>query len=373
MPAPIQPLIESPTSEALLELCNAIRDCEIDSTVARPWPARQLNQIGEAGVYRWFVAETHGGLGWSGSDIVDGYIQLASACLTSTFVVTQRVAALRRICNSKNDRLREDLVPSLLSGKLSATVGISHLTTSRRHMKKPVLRATQLGEHDSTGFKIDGFSPWVTGAFGADFLVMGAELVGTESETDSEDQILFCIDRKTDGVTVKPGFELVGLTASQTGQVKCESVVVDGSMILAGPCPNVLAKVSGNSTGGLQTSALALGLAKSAVEFLKEQLELRTNLAQTYSALEEQFETIKGRLKQVADGVPICSNEEIRTEANSLVLRATQSALVAAKGTGYVAGHPVGRWCQEALFFLVWSCPQAVVDANLCELAGIES
>ena len=30
-----------------------------------------------------------------------------------------------------------------------------------------------------------------------------------------------------------------------------------------------------------------------------------------------------------------------------------------------------GRWCREALFFLVWSCPQSVLSANLCELAGI--
>ena len=45
--------------------------------------------------------------------------------------------------------------------------------------------------------------------------------------------------------------------------------------------------------------------------------------------------------------------------ANSLVLRASQAALAAAEGTGYVVGHPAGRWCREALFFLVWSCPQA--------------
>jgi hypothetical protein len=53
------------------------------------------------------------------------------------------------------------------------------------------------------------------------------------------------------------------------------------------------------------------------------------------------------------------------------VLRATQAALVAAKGAGYVAGHPAGRWCREAMFFLVWSCPQPVLAANLCELAGL--
>ena len=64
---------------------------------------------------------------------------------------------------------------------------------------------------------------------------------------------------------------------------------------------------------------------------------------------------------------------DLRQRANSLVLRAAQAALMAAKGTGYVAGHPAGRWCREALFFLVWSCPQHVAHANLCELAGIEA
>ena len=54
------------------------------------------------------------------------------------------------------------------------------------------------------------------------------------------------------------------------------------------------------------------------------------------------------------------------------MLRATQAALGAAKGTGYVVGHPAGRWCREALFFLVWSCPAGVLSANLCELAGLE-
>jgi hypothetical protein len=53
-------------------------------------------------------------------------------------------------------------------------------------------------------------------------------------------------------------------------------------------------------------------------------------------------------------------------------LRATQAALAAAKGTGFVVGHPAGRWCREALFFLVWSCPRPVAAANLCELAGLE-
>ena len=56
----------------------------------------------------------------------------------------------------------------------------------------------------------------------------------------------------------------------------------------------------------------------------------------------------------------------LRKKANDLALNCTQAALVAAKGVGFAGGHDVGRWCREALFFLVWSCPQGVAQAHLC-------
>jgi alkylation response protein AidB-like acyl-CoA dehydrogenase len=74
-------------------------------------------------------------------------------------------------------------------------------------------------------------------------------------------------------------------------------------------------------------------------------------------------------LLQGSDGNGDCNAAEIRAAANRLVLRSTQAALAAAKGAGFVEGHPVGRWCREAMFFLVWSCPQPVLHAHLCELA----
>jgi alkylation response protein AidB-like acyl-CoA dehydrogenase len=66
-----------------------------------------------------------------------------------------------------------------------------------------------------------------------------------------------------------------------------------------------------------------------------------------------------------------CDAGALRGDANRLVMRTTQTAMTAAKGAGFVQGHPVGRWCREALFFLVWSCPQPVATAQMCELAGI--
>lgn len=363
-------LIESPDSPELESVCRRLRDLSsadanefADSRIALTdrWPSRQLELVAQSGVYYWFIPKSLGGMGWSGADIVSGYIQLASACLTTTFVITQRVAAIARICSFGNEEIRDTLLPGLLSGFEPATVGISHLTTSRQHVGEPVLKATETEQ----GFIINGFSPWVTGAAGASYLMMGAELGDGR-------QILFVVPANAPGVKIEPGFELVALTGSQTGPVKLNDVIVSRQSVLAGPVESVLLTGPAPSTGSFQTSALATGLTQSAIDFIASESINRPDLRSNLAALEEQQAEIKQRLFKLASGVPVCSKEELRTDANSLVLRATQSALVAAKGAGYVRGHPVGRWCEEALFFLVWSCPQSVLNANLCEFAGID-
>ncbi|HAL14931.1 MAG TPA: acyl-CoA dehydrogenase, partial [Planctomycetaceae bacterium] len=127
----------------------------------------------------------------------------------------------------------------------------------------------------------------------------------------------------------------------------------------------------GAKTGGLQTSTLAVGLASGAIEFLEAESAKRDDLVLAMEALKQEYAELRDQLIQAAAGEIECSNEQVRTSANSLVLRATQASLAAAKGAGFVTGHPAGRWCREALFFMVWSCPQPVMNAHLCQLAGI--
>jgi len=144
-------------------------------------------------------------------------------------------------------------------------------------------------------------------------------------------------------------------------------VVVPESNVVAGPVEQVLTG-NGGGAGGLQTSVLALGLANAAIDFIESEAANRSDLATAQTSLRRQHESLCRDLFSATDGSTEITAAEIRTQANSLVLRATQSALVAAKGAGFVTGHPVGRWCREALFFLVWSCPHAVSQANLDEL-----
>lgn len=352
---------DTPDSEHLNELCEWLSEQSASLTGVEQWPAVQLQRCAEAGVFRWFIPARHGGFEWNPTEIAQGYIRLGASCLTTTFVITHWVASVKRILASDNQPLIERLIPDLRDGKSHTTVGISHLTTSRRHLANPVLMA----KPTSDGFQLDGYCPWVTGAPFTDFILVGADM-------ESGEQLLLVVPREATGVTVDPSQSLIALSASRTGSVRFDQVQIPASNVVAGPMTSVLASKANVGTGGLQTSTLALALADASINYVSSQAERRPELRDKAESLRRQWDVTRQDLNRMAAGNPVCSNEDLRTRANSLALRSSQAAMVAAKGAGFVEGHPVGRWCCEALFFLVWSCPPAVSEANLCELAGIQ-
>jgi alkylation response protein AidB-like acyl-CoA dehydrogenase len=352
--------IATPDDPLLDELCRELASRADQVDLREQWPAKQLEACARYGVFRWFLPQAWGGLGLSEAEIVRGYLRLSAACLTTAFIITQRSGACRRIVDSDNAAVKARWLPWLADGSSFATVGISHLTTSRRHLARPVLRA----EETPAGFVLEGFSPWVTGAGQADVVVLGATL-------DDGRQILVALPSDLPGVVAPPPLKLVGLSASCTGPLECHGVTVPRELVLFGPNENVLGSKGGAATGGLQTSALAVGLADAVLDYLAREAQQRPDLGESADQLRREHRMLRDDLCALAAGQPVCTSESLRTRANSLVLRAAEAALVAAKGSGYVMGHPAGRWCREALFFLVWSCPQPVLAANLCEFAGL--
>jgi len=354
--------ITAPDHPAMDDLVERLRGPanEMELAGIEAWPAQQLGWCGQYGVYEWFLGSSVGGQQWSDADLVEGYLRLSSACLTTTFIITQRTGACRRIANGESDFCRDHWLPGLLTGELFTTVGISHLTTSHRHLDKPVLRA----EETADGFILDGFSPWVTGAPFADVVVIGATLA-------DQRQILLALPTDTTGVTTGPSENMVALSASRTGRLNCDRVQVDRKWLLSGPTEHVMGSAVGANTGGLQTSTLAVGLADAAISFIMQESQKREELETIAVALRADWDQTRQHLTEFADGEANCDKDQLRMECNQLAMRATQASLAAAKGTGYLVGHPAGRWCREALFFLIWSCPQPVMAAHLCQLAGL--
>jgi alkylation response protein AidB-like acyl-CoA dehydrogenase len=356
--------ITSPNHPALAVLCNRLAELAVDLDRQPRWPAEQLRRCGEYGVYEWFIDPQWGGQGWGEEDIARGYHALAAACITTAFILTQRTGASKRIAGCDNETLKSRLLPKLATNESFATVGISHLTTSRQHLSNPALAARTI----PGGFQLNGMSPWVTGGVAADTIVLAASVV---DQSDDDRQLLAAVPTNLPGIVVDEPLPLVGVSASATGPVRLNDVEISSDSLIAGPVRHVMATGVGAGTGSYETSTLAIGLAKAAIDFLADEATRRADLQQPMAALSDEHDALFDELLAAVRGETRMSRETLRQKANSLVLRATQAALTAAKGSGYVVGHPAGRWCREAMFFLVWSCPQPVAAANLCELAGI--
>jgi alkylation response protein AidB-like acyl-CoA dehydrogenase len=351
---------------AMDDLCNRLRELSHRPNRPGDWPADALALCAKAGVYRWFLPTGAGGFAWNEIDQTRGYLRLSAADLTTTFIITQYMGAIRRIESSGNQLAIEQWVKPLVSGEAFGTVGISHLTTSRRHLAKPVMQVHETGQGT---YRLDGLAPWVTGAPHADVIVVGAS-------TEDGREILAAIPTRRDSggdsrIVAGPGVDLMELSASCTDRVTLDAFEIDESMLLAGPVENVMSSGVGARTGGLQTSTLAIGLARAAIDYFRDEATRREDLLEAATELSGEVDRLESQLLRAAAGDQRCDASEIRGSANRLVLRTTQAALTAAKGAGFVKGHPVGRWNQQALFFLVWSCPQPVAQAHLCELAGL--
>ncbi len=341
---------------------------ELSNLTAQPqsedeWPENQFKLLAQADVLKWVIPTDYGGLAITPEELIVGYQLLSQACLLTTFVLTQRNGACQRIATSKNDVIKADLLPSLARGEMFATVGISHLTTSRQHLKTPAVKATAI----DGGYSLKGTVPWVTGATQADYIVTG----GT---CEDGGQILAVIPTSAEGVSVKQPVRMLALTASETGPVALDNVEISEQYVLAGPTAQVMKQGKGGGAGSLATSALALGTAASALEHLAYEAERRPELKEILEPLTNEHKKISTDLHATARGNDAALNpglnaESIRQRANSLVLRSTQAFLAASKGAGFVESHPAGRAVREAMFFLVWSCPQPVLSAALREFA----
>jgi alkylation response protein AidB-like acyl-CoA dehydrogenase len=294
--------------------------------------------------------------------LIQRYAQLASGSLTAAFILSQHDAALRRLLAAIGFLASERWLHAVFHARAIATVGISHLTTSRR-LGPQAVRVTEAGPDR---YQLDGTMPWVTGATRADVVVTGGTM-------DDGRQLLVALPTDRPGVIIRPPFPLAALQASCTCEIHLDGVDVDASdLIMNYPAVEALSHPGAVGTGGLETSALALGQARAALAALVELSPDRTELMEPLEALCDGWRSSWGQIMAQARGEADAPQPgQIRAQANSLVVRATQAYLTARKGTGFLRTEPAQRWARQALFFLVWSCPAPIAQAAIRDLAGL--
>jgi alkylation response protein AidB-like acyl-CoA dehydrogenase len=341
-----------PDPSALRSLAAELARSADATDAVGPWRSGSFAALARAGVLAGFVPADCGGTEAAEPALLEALTAIAERCLTTALVVSQWAGACRIIASGPAD-LRAARLPPLARGETPTTVGISQLSTSRRHLATPALTAVRAAE----GWRLDGLCPWVTGADACDTIVTGAVTIAGE-------RLFFVVPTTAAGLEIGPPLPLVALSGSRTSGVVFRGVAPADVIVPAAD--------GGVRTGGLATTALALGCIRGSVGIVERESGPRAALGPVAAGLRDEAGEIAAHLHRFAShGGEPAERDRLRARATSLALRAAQAALAASKGAGFVTGHPAGRQARESLFFLVWSCPESVSAAVMCELAGL--
>jgi len=340
-----------PNPVALSALCDGLAAMATETMEIGPWRSDAFVALARSGGLAGFIPADCGGTEASEPALLEMLAAISSRCLTTALALTQWASACRIIVGGE-PALRSARLPALARGDTLTTVGISQLSTSRRHLGTPALIAAR-----SNGtWRLTGLCPWVTGGDSSDTIVTGAM-------TESGDQLFFVVPTDAVGLDIAPPMQMLALSGSRTSSVSFQQVE---------PADVIVPAEAGVRTGGLATTALAVGSTRAAIAILDKEACTRPAIEPVAAGLRGDVDQLTKHLDAAAEhGIEPADRDRLRTHANGLVVRAAQAALTASKGAGFVAGHPAERLVRESMFFLVWSCPQSVSSAVMCELAGI--
>jgi butyryl-CoA dehydrogenase len=339
---------------------SLIKSRATDRDMSGDWPDEELRDLWMNGAARWAVPTDCGGLGLSPIELHLLYERLTVASLAVALVVTQRDSAVGFLdgLDPAHPR-RTELLTKLARHETFATIGIAQLTTSRQ-AGAPALRARRV----IGGYALDGLIPWSTGAGKADFVIAGATL-------DDGQQILFALPRGTPGVEIAPPMPLVALGASWTTSITCRDAIVADTDILRGPAERALAGRAKSLPIG--PAFLATGLCRAALDLIAgHDSDAGRSAHARFSA---ELERVRNDVLTICDPNstrPDVTSDvtRVRSEVNELALRVTHAAVTLYKGTALLTGHPAQRLAREAMFLLVWSCPNPVIECTVDRLAG---
>ena len=119
-------------SDQIAELIARLAEEDGSADDGRGWPYALWSSIERGRATRWSLPAAYSGDACARPLLVQRYAQLAGGSLTAVFVLSQHDAAVRRLIAAPESAAAGHWLRAIGEGRAFTTVGISHLTTSRR-------------------------------------------------------------------------------------------------------------------------------------------------------------------------------------------------------------------------------------------------
>ena len=306
----------------------------LDTDAGDVVPRELLDKLASAGLYGLAAPADAGGLGADFATACSVQETLASGCLTTAFVWVQHHGLVRALTSAGNEELAGTWLTPLIRGEVRAGLGGGGM------LPRPTLRT----ERDSTGWVLDGVSPFVSGWGRIDVIHLAARA--------GDGDIVWLIVDAAEGASLRAErLRLAALNATATMRLTFDRLHVPAGRVTAKHPPGDYAAPEVLRVH----SALALGVAARCCRLLGP------------SPLDSELALLRAQLDQLGPGIPAA-----RAAAGELALRAA-AALMAAEGSRSLlaAGHPQ-RLAREAMFVLVYALRPATRAALLTRLGAGE-
>ena len=293
-------------------------------------PSEQFDTFAAAGLYGAIAPKSLGGLDLDLDELCTIVEQLASTCLTTTFVWIQHFRLLMALLDPATPEVIRDLLPLAVSGQLKGGVALSGLLPG-----PPLLRASE----SNGGWRLDGAAPWVSGWGIVDKIYLTAR--GSD-----ENVLSFVIDATEQSGLGVSRHHLSAMNASSTvGLTFSDFYVPTNRFVGSQPYAPGLERPEGLRANG----SLALGVTRRCCELLG------------HTSLDDELQRCRDDLAAY-DTIDIAQS---RARAAALAVRAAHVLSVSRGSKSAISGDIAERTTREAALLLVFASRPAIKSALL--------
>lgn len=310
---------------------------------AGAYPQEYLRELGRQGLYNRSSEEVDAALIRDNVDLIRA---TSRSCLTTGFNVWCHLASVTYVCISRNEALRQKVLPRLLNGELLGGTGLSNPMKYYAGLDRLYLRAAP---SDSGGFEINGTLPMVSN--------LGSDHWFAAIAAQGEERIAFFVPCSLEGMKMTERTGYLGLNGSATYSCVFDHVKVPEEWVLAQDADQWVRNVRGIFI--LYQIPIGLGLAEAAIQAMCKNRGLQQGCNQYLKVqpeqLEEKLKALIDETHQLALSGNVSEHWEsvlqLRLKTVYLTLEAAQYGMLHQGSAGYTLYSSASRRLREAYFF----------------------
>lgn len=260
--------------------------------------------------------------------------------------------------------VRDRFLPGLLAGRRAGVTAMAAGLKAVAGLGTPSLEATEV----DGGLRVSGPVHWASNLFDDAVVVFCARVVdgtaeagtsdgGEAEQAGAERTVIAVAALPTEGVTVNPGFELLGLNATASSSLTFDEVFIPADQVISEDLYGFVRGV--RPTFLLLQTAFCAGITGESLRQSADRLTgLGAQFATEHAELTREYESLRGRLYGYAtapDEVSAADLILLRLDGSRLAGAATRLEVTLRGGAGYAVGSPTNRRFREAAFLPVQS------------------